>query len=64
MINRNLVDTFTHKSEKKTSAIYLSIFFLNTIPKNHFMFAVCIRLNYIFLLIFAGVIENNRINQA
>ena len=61
-VKRNFVDTFIYNSEKKTTPIYLSNFFKYN-AKNHITFAVCSCLNYIFLLIFADVIGNKRINQ-
>ena len=63
MTNRKFVNVSIHNSEKKpTQSIFQ--FFLNEIRKNHFMFAFCSCLNYIFLWIFAYVIDNKRINQA
>ena len=47
---------------KKTNPIDLSNF-CKYITKNHFTFAACSCLNYIFLLILAEVIDNVRINQ-
>lgn len=62
MIKRNFVNTFIHNSEKKTIPICLSIFFKYNI-KSQFMFTICSCLNYIFLLIFAHVTDNQAWKQ-
>ena len=62
MIKRNFFNTFIHNSEKKTIPICLSIFFKYNI-KSQFMFTICSCLNYIFLLIFAHVTDNQAWKQ-